>query len=250
LGVGHARNQPCWCGSGKKLKKCCRTEKPRQTSVTFDMGKPVAVDGIRFGPGGEVQLRSKDTIVNPISAHLEVSYERRNKKPKITFHKASKPGNVSIDPHEWVRDFNIIYVADTNAKKSTTGAILAVGCAIEFEVRNENSSTLLIERGMLQTRFQPSQLIDAEKTAIVALIRYAISKFRLLSARPFRIAIITDNDLGSLADYNDRIRPLVDGFFVPPAFQLIYASADSARDTLWNTFITRCDKTASKVLKR
>lgn len=250
MGVGKERNKPCWCGSGKKLKKCHGTEKARETIVTMDMGKPVAVNGLSFNPQGGLQLYSNGEVVNPVKADLHVSYKRRNKKPKTTFQTALKPKRMSVNQNTWIADFNIIYAIDTNTR-IVNDCLISTACAIECEVVGQASSIGLIEKGMLHTTFQVPQRDEAEKHGIVKLIHYAINKFKLNKTSAFKVAVVTDHDLGNIPSYNNLEKPfMIDPeFFLRPQFELVYASADAATDTLWNKFISRCDKTATRILK-
>ncbi|MBT1072939.1 SEC-C metal-binding domain-containing protein [Pelotalea chapellei] len=51
MSEGKNRNKRCSCGSGKKFKNCCfLNRKTRTTSITVDMGRPVAIDAVRVTP--------------------------------------------------------------------------------------------------------------------------------------------------------------------------------------------------------
>jgi hypothetical protein len=65
-----------------------------------------------------------------------------------------------------------------------------------------------------------------------------------------RVAMIVDSDLGNLAAYNARKLPVDLGQMLPPNVQLIYASADSGRDSVVNYALVLADTASSGVLDR
>ncbi len=60
--------------------------------------------------------------------------------------------------------------------------------------------------------------------------------------------LIVDSDLGNHRMYNSREMPIIDDFFLPENFQLIYAS-DAASDTFLNVAVRKCEGLASKIIK-
>ncbi len=61
------------------------------------------------------------------------------------------------------------------------------------------------------------------------------------------VAIVVDSELGALQQYNKREKPLVQGFYLPSGFTLVYASADTGMAFISNQLIRICDKCASEV---
>lgn len=63
------------------------------------------------------------------------------------------------------------------------------------------------------------------------------------------IGIIVDSDLENLSNYNQRSLPIINNFYLPPNFELIYAS-DKAMDSPLNGLIKHCHKLANAILSR
>ena len=59
-----------------------------------------------------------------------------------------------------------------------------------------------------------------------------------------KVGIIVDSELGLLSLYNNQDEPIVDDWYLPGNYQLLYATADKSDD--WcNKLIRICDKTAT-----
>jgi hypothetical protein len=63
------------------------------------------------------------------------------------------------------------------------------------------------------------------------------------------IGIVVDSDLENLSDYNKKVLPIIDNFYLPPNFELIYAS-DKAMDSPLNGVIKHCHKLANAILSQ
>src|SRR5687768_4260185 len=124
MGSGSSRNDPCWCGSGRKQKRCHPREKPRTTSLTFKFEQPVTVDGISFNrETGVPELWREGQKLRPSSAVLQTSYERQ-KGPKVTLRvpfAADEPPTVML-PVALAR-FGRLYAIDCNTRTIATGRI-------------------------------------------------------------------------------------------------------------------------------
>jgi len=63
------------------------------------------------------------------------------------------------------------------------------------------------------------------------------------------IGIVVDSEQDYIEAYNKRLKPIIDDFYLPENFELMYASADASNDTILNQAITYCDKTATQRIK-
>ncbi len=61
--------------------------------------------------------------------------------------------------------------------------------------------------------------------------------------------IVVDSDLDILQKINAREEPIFDDFFIPENVTLIYASADSGKETLINKLIRATDRVARNSLE-
>lgn len=64
------------------------------------------------------------------------------------------------------------------------------------------------------------------------------------------IGLIIDFDLGSLDAYNARLSPLIDDYYLPEGFELMYASAEVGMENVQNKLISCADKLSTWMLRR
>lgn len=245
MSEGKDRNKRCSCGSGKKFKNCCLlSRKPRTTSITMDMGKPVAIDAVSVTQRGEVALFHKGQQINPIQAHLETSYERR-KKPKI-LHKAEIPvKKIRTDIHASFCNYDLFYVIDTNSKVIKNNKI-SVACVLLCKFKPSGDLTLAFFAPI--NAFEFWNIVDkpeniAWREAILAIMANPDYKNEL------RIGLLVDSDLGDIPAFNLGHKPLIDDFYLPGNFELIYASADVGKEYFVNKLISECDKESNEIFK-
>ena len=46
------------------------------------------------------------------------------------------------------------------------------------------------------------------------------------------MGLIVDSDLGNISAYNQRKKPILDPFFLPPNVQLVYATSDAGKSVV------------------
>lgn len=245
MSEGTNRNKRCSCGSGKKFKNCCLlNRKPRTTSITMDMGKPVAIDAVRVTPNGEVALFHKGQQINPVQAHLETSYER-GKKAKV-LHKSEIPvEKLKTDIHASFCNYDLFYVIDTNTRIVNNHKI-SIACVLLCKFQPSGDMTLAFFAPIHAFEFwnivdKPENI--AWREAIMAIMANPDYK------KEFRTGILVDSDLGDIPAFNSRHKPIIDDFYLPDNFELIYASADVGKEYFVNKLISECDKEANKIFK-
>ncbi|RYG29422.1 MAG: hypothetical protein EON93_16735 [Burkholderiales bacterium] len=74
----------------------------------------------------------------------------------------------------------------------------------------------------------------------------ALVKEGFVGAAP-RIGVIVDSDLGNISCYNQRKLPVDSGEYLPVNVQLIYATADSGKESAMNWALGIADSAASQV---
>lgn len=122
------RNDPCRCGSGKKLKNCCLGKKSRRYKLSFDFGSPVAVDRIIQTQDGHFFLADNHGSHKPNSMILDHGYERESSKFK-TLQRAFGQNRIS-DSNAKLTPYFRCYAIDTNTKiignvqTSITGVVM------------------------------------------------------------------------------------------------------------------------------
>jgi len=241
------KNDPCPCGSGKKFKNCCFNKKPRIWSVTMDMGKPTVVNGVIKLPDGTFELLSAGIPVIPERVNYEVGYARE-KKRKLLNNISMDQNRLSANPNLALKKFKFVFALDTNSNCvndqviSVTGVVL---CKLKFG------------RRAMKIQYAPTQCLEfrnikdfhnnAEKIGWIKCIQLMLQN---PTYNPkWKIGIVVDSDLGNLAGYNNRSTPIYSDFYLPPNFELIYASAEvGKREYLVNRLIATSEKMAKFLL--
>ena len=80
----------------------------------------------------------------------------------------------------------------------------------------------------------------------VQLIKYILAHPNYNSAQ--KVGLIVDSDLGNLKSYNNGTLPLDEGYYLPPNFEMIYAS-DRANDNILNQVMLNCHRMSKDILK-
>jgi hypothetical protein len=242
---GNLRNKPCPCGSGKKFKHCCMNKKPRTTAITMDMGKPVAVNGVRVSPDGSVELLRDGVPLIPEKAYHDVSYSR-GKGPKILNRMPIDPARLVVNQYRHFKDFNLLYAIDTNTRNVNSEKI-SISCVVLCKIT-------AVEEDHMTAEYAPIHCLEfrnikqfAENIAWMKAIQFVIS--HPLYGPNLKIGFIVDSDLGKLSAYNSRSLPIYGDFYLPQNVELIYASADVGKEFLENQLISVCDKEAEMLLE-
>jgi hypothetical protein len=64
-----------------------------------------------------------------------------------------------------------------------------------------------------------------------------------------KVAFIVDSDLGNLKAFNEQIKPILNDYFLPNNFTLIYASAENPTESIANKMIAEADSVSRNLLK-
>jgi hypothetical protein len=215
-----------------------QNKKPRKTILKSDMGKPVVINGISISKEREITFLSNRNVVTPVKSNL-IRYYERIKGPKFLFDIPFIKGNLSLNDGRILEKYDYIYAVDTNSK-TIKDKLITVICFARF-----NSKTSIGDY------FKPTVLINenvSEKMGWVELIRSILQDKEYKS--DLKIAVVVDSDYGNIVKYNNRELPLIDNLYLPPNFDLIYASTDSGMEYLPNQLIAECDKLAKIEYKK
>lgn len=239
------RNLPCWCGSGRRLKHCHRTEKPRTTNVHFNFGTPVQPDGILFNRlTGKIEFYKNGEVLRPAQSRADTTYPRL-KGPKVlsrTFFSGDSPVYATDAA---LRHFDQLYFVDTNSSETATGKI-SVGVVAQGEVRPIDPDRSFAF-SVVNTAFE---FRNARGNPERYSWRALIERVRNLPAFNYRskVGIVVDSELNLLPSLNARMLPVCDDFYVPPGFEFLYASTD-AGDSFLNKALATCDAMGTVILR-
>lgn len=256
------RNASCPCGSGQSLKHCCKktdpekpiavtVRQPRGTAIEFDFGKPVAINsyGVNF-QGKELsfgRLKCDGEIVKPVFVRVVATMVRRNpSKPNAVL--ADIPclnipddGEVSSNLHKVLRHFDFLFAIDTNTRL-IFGHNISISSIYKAgpDVKDETVWWMCKEGNVWATWRD-----EAEKRGWLELIKKLHSHTSLGQKQ---IGIIVDHDLQNLKAYNLREKPILDDFFLPNNFHLLYATANAGTKEFFpNLMVEKCDKESSRL---
>lgn len=244
MSTGNQRNNLCPCGSGKKYKKCCLNKKPRTTSITMDMGKPVVANGLRISPMGSFELLQDGVPLKPVEAYHDVNYERE-KGPKILNKTPLNPDNLITDPNIALGNFDRIFAIDTNTKM-LKDEIISVSCIVLCYLTHNPNDTL-------DAKFAAVHCLEFRNIQCLAENIAWMKMIQLITANPaynssLKLGIIVDSDLRNIPAYNNRSKPIFSDFYLPRNIELIYASADVGKEYLANKLILLCENEVNKLL--
>lgn len=185
-----------------------------------------------------------------IQTNFVTGYQRPPtiKKPGFNFKHASKIIDTSytsveqnILNYDWLIaiDTNTIIIKNTKVHVGIVAEItdmtLENGKFIHPKIRYETHFAF-------QGEFDKPELINWKNT-----IKYIVGSESYNSS--LKIGLIVDSELGSIQDFNQRKRTIIDDFFLPNNFHLLYASADTKNDSVLNQAIAFCDKSATQFLE-
>jgi len=246
--MSNSRNSRCPCGSGKKFKKCCigKPIKPRTTTVTIDMGKPVQVSGVGISPDGNIIMLGRDgKPLKHAVAHVERSYVRE-KGPKI-LSRITLPKETPLlaSPDRALIQFDTIFAIDSNTRV-IRGHRVSVAAIVLSKWMAKEPIPLI---GFAPTQAIEFRDIDCHPD-LLALKHFLI---RLKEHRDFqkigKVALIADSHLGALAKIESREQPIIDNFFLPSWASIVYAT-DAAKDSVPNILLRLADNSATNLLNQ
>ena len=237
------RNDPCICGSGLKYKECCldRAEKPRNVTISIDMGRPVIVTGYGFRPLGGPR---KPNELRPALATVQRSYDRPKGPKVLSLVHLSQDDPLALDPNGALLQFDVTIAIDCNTRQINGQAVsVAVVVQAKWLEGDPLGKPHIQAAGELQFR-------DAKSPELLAL-RHVLEGLEAsgMAAAGGRFGVVIDSHLGDLRKIESREAPILDDYFLPSWATLIFAS-DAANDRVPNALIRASDKRASDLLDR
>jgi hypothetical protein len=227
-------------------------KKPRHHILSIEFDSPIEIGGadtfeFEISNSNQVICYKNSERVPLKNIYDKSYYERLSGKHKVLNETSIVHNPIILNEYEQLKCYNAIFAIDTNTK--FLGQNRMSVCSIfqcECYYRGEKDIGFSVYRiGNLAAKNLPDKL--EEKMAIVNLI-YTIVTLQEYNDS-LKIAIITDHDLENIKKYNNRELPIINDFYLPENFLLIYATADAGKENVFNKLISLCDKEASKVLK-
>ena len=88
--------------------------KPRDRIVQLAFGEPARADGVRVFLDGHVELLHGDERLTPEHAHVEITYDRPHKKPKVISRVPVAGPRLPTHPHDALVGADRFFFVDTN----------------------------------------------------------------------------------------------------------------------------------------
>ena len=241
MSKGAERNQPCWCGSGRKRKKCHPgAVRRRERRLTYNFGKPVAPAKVGVNPRtGEVEfLDAEGKLMRPVRVVSETAYEGETQSKIVSRLHLDPSGPLNATPEANLVNFDRIYVADTSPLDNgdETLAVTAFGLAIAQRVSSEMSAVRFEMAGLLE--FHGLRSINPELAAwatVIELVRTAPDY-----NPSWLVGLVGDSELDQLVQFNERLAAVAGSVLLPHNFRMHYAG-DRASDGALNRAIRACD---------
>lgn len=229
---------------GKKLRKS--PQKPRSTTLFLDMGKPVVLNQIAFRKDGSVIVESADGKEQPISSHIVTAYKRDNKGPKIINRLTESPANLTIIPDAVLTRYAWVLAVDTNKPEEQLPNTVFTGIVLSKVIPQIDGG---FELGIYQEKVLEIHNLNVPSERYERYGWLSVCKLIDNHSPEDQVAVIVDSDLGSIPSINKREEPILDDFYLPHHFEMLYASSDPGDRYIANDLLKRCDRNTREVAR-
>ena len=185
--------------------------------------------------------------------YVKIQRKRSNvssNKPKVIAAGFAQRSEITIDPDVFFFEYDHLLITDTNTRSdAASGDVISVTAVVHafvdrsFEGSEDKHRVLC---GILDAMEIRNARVDPERLGW-ALVLEAIQRSELGDPRK-RIAIVGDAHLSAHKKIIARDEPVIDGVFLPSHVSLVYASADTGKESRLNELMDWCDKGAKYVL--
>lgn len=220
-------------------------KKKRLMEVCFNIFKNQAIelkDGNKIIEKIRIENENSnwdDNIHN--SVDLKLKHERSNGKEKVITFYSLVSHNIPLLPEDILSVYDYIFVIDTNYKNVNESLKL---CASAIGLLGKYEERFFLKK-IMNLRFE---LWDDNNNPEKYAWKFLVEKIlQILDLNNKQIGIVVDSELGYIKEFNSREKYIIDGFYLPENFKLIYASADK-NDTVLNWAIKQCDIAAGEIL--
>lgn len=239
---------------GKKRKKNSVKE-TRHTHINVTFHKPMyfsrvclTMDGrsIQIYGRPESILDLPDSLLSPNEIEVITFYEGENKRRTINafyFENISPPATI----HRLLLQYNHLFAIDTN-----TMNFMGIGAMSFTTVYKGVMKDLGEAHGHMsgETVFQDYRLNVPGNPEVSAWYVLILRIQELNPKLTGRIGIIVDSELGKIKDINFRRTPLINDFYLPTNFELIFASDKSGKEEYFsNKLLAVCEANSKRMLK-
>lgn len=229
---------------------------PRSTQLEFEFftkvrpirmfiktdGKLVFVFGVIDSP-----IVLAPQILIPAQSSLITFYEGTGRR-KILHGYNQGSGHPVLDINRALEQYVEFFSIDTNCWDIKELGRISATVAIQANARLITDKTCYFSGEKTYHSFAINPEGNPELHGIRQLLVHLEEKFPGKAGE--RVGIITDTEYGLVKLMNQRKIPVCENYFLPEAFDLIYATADAGPDEyMVNRLMKKCDKLASEALK-
>lgn len=231
---------------GSKDSRVKRLPKPIDLIISIHLPGDHKAVKASITPDGEVVFVDKDgNEVIPETANRTVQYSR-HKGPKIQSRSNVIGDRVSVGGLKEFIKFDSVFVEDTNTI-SVKGEKISAACFLCCRFVLQGDDIRIECEGKVNIYELHNVPGNAEMLAVLKVAHDIIRSAGkgMLS----KIAFISDSELGSHEEINERKTQLYGEHYLPSGFSLHYASSDTGQEAL-NRLIKFCDKQSSEYLQK
>jgi len=221
--------------------------KPINLTIRFRLSKDHKVAKASIQPDGEIVfMDDRGSPVIPEYMERAVHYARA-KGPKIQSRSKVTGDRVSVGGLKEFTQYDSVFIIDTNAR-IVNGEKIAAACFVCCCFVPEADQVRIKCEGKLNI-YEFHNIPENENPEMLTVLKVARDIARSAGSRSkFRIAFISDSEIGSHDRINSGQKPLYRNFSLPPGFVLHYASTDTGQEAI-NRLIKFCDKQSSNYLR-
>lgn len=239
------RNEKCPCDSGKKYKHCCLNKKDRLRTLDIHLPAGSRPAGLRIGRD-EILVVDVDGQAIGSEVYIETYYTRPNKHKTLNKLRVGS-ANTHIDINKELLRFDNFACIDTNTREIPNVGTISVSAVILgfYRQRSDRKAALDLSFscGFEFRGLNPSQ---AEKHGLRLLLT-AIQADKKFEGNT---GVVVDHDLARIQHLNGRKEAILDQFYLPPGFELIYATTDSGSEFAQNRMIMDADRCANVLMEQ
>lgn len=186
-----------------------------------------------------------NSLLSPNEVEVLTFYEGKQKRKIINafyFENASPPATV----HRLLERYNHLFAIDTNTVKFERIGALSFTTVYKGLLKDLGAA---YGHSSGETVFQDYRL-NVPGNPEVSAWRVLISRIQESNPKPLgRIGIIVDSELGKLKDINFRRMPLIEDFYLPPNYELIFASDKSGKEEYFsNKLLAACEANSKRMI--
>lgn len=182
----------------------------------------------------------------PIANKSLISGYKGENKDRITSEIYTIPNDHSFNFRLKLEKYKHIVAIDTNSTTFYSKVLktnLSIGLGMAFVLLENNE----------QHRIEPINIpfitnFNCEKPENENWIRVIETlKQNCQCTDERKIGIVVDSDLGNLSEYNNRLKPIFQDYYLPDEYELVFAS-DKVKDNILNVMISECHKLSQHLL--